>query len=51
MQKVLAGDGFLPLVTFAALASLVIINYRGASEFLRALGGATVDYVRAIQGR
>lgn len=42
---------YLSLVTFAGIAGLVILNWRGANTLLATTAKATTDYVRAVQGR
>lgn len=44
-------DRLLSIVTFAALAGLFVLNYRGATEVIGAIGSSTVNYVKAVQGR
>jgi hypothetical protein len=47
----LDADKWLSIITGAAIAGLVVLNWDGATNIIKALGGVTVDYVRAIQGR
>lgn len=41
----------LTLATFAGIAGLVILNWRGANTLLATTAKATTDYVRTVQGR
>ena len=42
---------FLTLATFAGIAGLVILNYRGANTLLHTTANATTSYIKTIQGR
>jgi hypothetical protein len=44
-------DRWLTVITTAAIAGLVILNYQGASELFKTLGGVAVNYVKVVQGR
>lgn len=41
----------LTLATFAGIAGLVILNWRGANVLLTTTAKATTDYIRTVQGR
>lgn len=42
---------FLTLVTFAGVAGLVILNWKGANTLLQTTAAATTSYVKTVQGR
>lgn len=41
----------LTLATFAGIAGLVLLNYKGANVLLHTTSAATNGYVKTIQGR
>lgn len=41
----------LTLATFAGIAGLVILNWKGANTLLTTTGQATTNYIKTIQGR
>lgn len=41
----------LTLATFAGVAGLVILNWRGSNTLLHTVSGATTSYIKTIQGR
>jgi hypothetical protein len=41
----------LTLATFAGIAGLVVLNYKGANTLLHTTSDATTGYIRTIQGR
>lgn len=41
----------LTLATFAGIAGLVILNWRGANTLIATTARATTSYVRTVQGR
>lgn len=42
---------FITLATFAGIAGLVILNWRGANTLLHTTSQATTSYIRTVQGR
>lgn len=41
----------LTLATFAGIAGLVILNWKGANTLLQTTAQATTGYVKTVQGR
>ena len=41
----------LTLITFAGIAGLVILNYKGANTIFGTLGSTANNYVKTVQGR
>ena len=41
----------LSIITFAGIAGLVVLNYKGANALLHTVAGATTGYVKTVQGR
>lgn len=41
----------LTLATFAGIAGLVVLNYKGANTLLHTTSDATNGYIKTIQGR
>lgn len=41
----------LTLATFAGIAGLVVLNYKGANTLLLTTSDATNGYIKTIQGR
>lgn len=41
----------LTLATFAGIAGLVVLNYKGANTLLHTVSDATSGYVKTVQGR
>lgn len=46
-----AFDKLLSAATFAGIAGLVILNWRGANELLKTISTATTGYIKTVQGR
>lgn len=42
---------FITLATFAGIAGLVILNWRGANTLLHTTAQATTSYIKTVQGR
>jgi hypothetical protein len=47
----LDADRWLSIITGAAIAGLVVLQWNATTQIIKALGGVTVDYVRAVQGK
>jgi hypothetical protein len=41
----------LTLATFAGIAGLVILNWKGSNTLLTTVGNATTSYIKTVQGR
>lgn len=41
----------LTLATFAGIAGLVILNWKGSNTLLTTVGNSTTAYIKTIQGR
>ena len=44
-------DKVLSIITWAAIAGLVILNADNFAKIVNAVGGTTTGYVTAVQGR
>lgn len=44
-------DKVLSLITFAGIAGLVILNYKGANTIFGTLSSSANTYVKTVQGR
>lgn len=42
---------FITLATFAGIAGLVILNWKGANTILHTLETGSTSYIKTIQGR
>lgn len=41
----------LTLATFAGIAGLLVLNWRGANALLQTVANSTTNYVKTVQGR
>lgn len=41
----------LTLATFAGIAGLIVLNWRGSNTLLHTVAQGTTSYVRTVQGR